>query len=204
MSRYKLSQITNQEWENIYTRLILFIDNKIRWRYFRVSPEAADIALCSIEKTLSDVRPWNSDKFTIMEHLCGVARSEIYNLYACHDNTYTRSLHIDEEAVKNIASSGETSVEDIYIAKDMIDKFIDCIDNQDPILREYAYLRLVEGENAAAQCAEKLRVSVEQIYRLARRLTELANKFGEHANRDDDDGASVLPFKRKRGQSNDA
>jgi hypothetical protein len=208
MSRDKLSQISDQEWEDIYARLVFFIDNKIRWRYFRVNPEAADIALCAIEKTLAETRPWNSADYSIMEHLCGVARSEIYNLYASHDNTYTRSIYIDEDDTNNIASSGEKSVEDVCIAKDMIDKFIDYIDHQDPILREYAYLRLVKGENAAAQCAEELRVSVDHIYRMARKLTELANRFGANANRDASASsrteASILPFTRQGGHLNDA
>lgn len=200
----KLSKITNAEWEEIYARLVYFVDNKLRQCYFRVSQEAADIALGAIEKTLSGSRRWNYENYSIMEHLCGVARSEIYNLYSSHDNAHTRSLNIDDEHEKNIASNEVNTIEDIYIAKDMIDKFIEAISKKDPILREYAYLRLVEGENAAPQCAQKLSVSVEEIYRLARRLTELANQFGANANRDRETaqgsgvGSGVVPFRRKR------
>jgi hypothetical protein len=174
----KLQSLTDKEWEDLHARLLLFARKWIGRRQFRVTPNPHDITHTAIEKTLSGSRPWNSAEFSIFEHLCGVIRSEISNLVTSHDNKFTSSLNYHPVDSAEMAREDEPSVEDVCIEKDMIDKFLACLSRDSQRLREYARLRLVEGERRAKACAARLNVSVSEVYKLSRLLKQRATEFG--------------------------
>lgn len=173
-----IQKLTDKEWEELYDRLLLVASRWISRRQFRVAPDPNDIASSAIEKTLSGRRPWNAADFTLLEHLCGVARSEISNLLTSHDNKLTSSLSGDAADGHELSFGAEPSIEDICIERDLIGKFLDHLSVIAPRLRPYASLRLVEGEHGARQCAERLNVTVAEIYRLTRQLSRRAAEFG--------------------------
>jgi hypothetical protein len=174
----KLQKLTDKDWEDLHSRLLLFARKWIGQRSFRVNPDPKDLANAAIEKTLSGCRPWNSIDFTLFVHLCGVVKSEISNLVTSHDNKLTSSLDGGAVNGDEIANDDEPTAEDICIEKDMIGRFLGHLAKDAPHLLEYAKLRLLEGEHQAKACSARLNICVSEVYKLCRQLKQRAADFG--------------------------
>jgi hypothetical protein len=172
---------TQIDWNDLYPRLLLVAEGKLRrltWRGTRFGPipggqTSHDFVQAAVEKTKGGLRAWNPE-ISFFQHLAGVILSDINHLANSMENRIT---HYDDEKVIPIEDHRATP-EASAIRKSQEEAFLAFLSAKDPKLRILASSILHDPVRLGSlELATKLNLSICQVDSLKKALRRATEEF---------------------------
>jgi hypothetical protein len=133
--------------------------------------DAADFVWQAIEKTLSQSRRWNP-AIPLLQHLMGVIASDVYN--AKRKQIRAQSTALDEAV--DVASTAPDP-EQIAIGNAEADALLSFVQKKDNQAAELLLVLIQYGAERPQELADILKLPVEEIYALRKKLRRLTLEF---------------------------
>jgi DNA-directed RNA polymerase specialized sigma24 family protein len=172
--RDSVAWLQEVDWSDMVPRLLLYTAYRLR-RMGRspheLSPTgktAEDYVLSAVEALFSGARRYDPERTSLFAFLCGVISSELSHEFQSQESrSLSRSISLDSEDAPDVAA--RDNLEQRAIIADSVEKFIRYL-GDDPALQGYVRGRMQYPDATAEELATALRIGVDDMRNLDRRL----------------------------------